>query len=110
MPSNNQSRARSRRSINTSGTEVHQDALSLINDSLNDIVQSLTEKAKQGDNNAAKQILDMAKDEFVRARSGANDPMMIRVQQIREAGSPKLEALWAQMYRNVPIEMETSLP
>lgn len=112
MPSNNQQRARIRRATRTEGTESHQDALGLINDSLVSIVQSLTEKAENGDTQAAKALFELSKEEFSRARSGANDPILIRIKEIRAAGSKMDEELWAKLYRNVEkptMELKSSL-
>ena len=97
MPSNNQQRARIRRATRTEGTETHQDALGYINDSLVEIVQSLTEKAKEGDTTAAKALFELSKEEFSRARSGANDPILIRIREIRAAGSKLEEELWEKL-------------
>jgi hypothetical protein len=112
MPSNNQQRARIRRATRTDGTEDHQNALGLINESLVDIVESLTEKAKTGDTQAAKALFELSKEEFSRARSGANDPILLRIKEIRAAGSQIDEQLWAKLYRNVEkpqMEIRSSL-
>lgn len=102
MPSNNQTRARVRRSANTEGTEAQQDALGLISDALPEIIESLANKAKNGDVNAGRALLALQQEEFSRARSGANDPMLLRLKEIREAGSPQLERIWATLYKNLP--------
>lgn len=109
MPSNNQQRARLRRSTSTAGTESQQDALAHISGNLNAIIETLTETAMNGDVQAAKALIALQQDEFSRARSGANDPLMIRLKEIREAGSPKLEALWNTLYKNNP-KVEISVP
>lgn len=112
MPSNNQQRARIRRATRTEGTESHQDALGLITDALTNIVQSLTEKAESGDVQAAKALFELSKEEFSRARSGANDPLLIRIKEIRAAGSGMEQELWGKLYRNVDkplMEMKSSL-
>ena len=109
MPSNNQQRARLRRSTSTAGTETQQDALAHISDNLGDIIATLTENAKAGDVQAAKALISLQQDEFTRARSGANDPLLIRLKEIREAGSPMLEALWGNLYKTQP-KVEISVP
>jgi hypothetical protein len=111
MPSNNQQRARIRRATRTEGTENHQDALGFINANLTEIVETLTDKAKTGDVQAAKALFELSKEEFSRARSGANDPLLVRIREIRAAGSTLDEELWAKLYRNVPqpvMEMSKS--
>lgn len=102
MPSNNQQRARSRRAISTAGTENQQDALAKISENLADIIDTLTTTAKGGDVQAAKALISLQQEEFSRARSGANDPLLIRLREIREAGSPHLQKLWGTLYRNIP--------
>jgi hypothetical protein len=102
MPANNQTRARLNRSISTEGTEAQQDALSYISDNLTSIVKSLTALAKRGDVQAAKALIALQQEEFIRAKSGANDPLLVRLQEIREAGSPKIRQLWGTLYKNTP--------
>lgn len=112
MPSNNQQRARIRRATRTEGTESHQDALGYINAALVHIVEALTEKAKAGDTQAASQLFKLSQEEFSRARSGANDPLLIRIKEIRAAGSGMEQELWGKLYRNVDkplMEMKSSL-
>lgn len=110
MASNNSPRARLRRSGRTEGTEAHQDALSHISENLGEIIDTLTEKAKAGDTQAAKALIDLSKDEFVRSRSGANDPLLVKIREIREAGSERQRQIWETLYRNVPLQMEIAAP
>lgn len=103
MPSNNQRRARAQRSVSTAGTENHQGALGLISTGLETMVQSLLDKANEGDVQAARVLLSLQSEEFSRSRSGANDPLMIRIKEIREAGSKMEEELWSVLYRKVEV-------
>lgn len=97
---NGRSRARMDRAVSTEGTELHQDALAMAAESLNDVITTLRDQAKKGDVQASKALLELASTEIGRARSGANDPLLLRILEIREAGSQIEYDLWEKLYRN----------
>jgi hypothetical protein len=74
----------------------------MISTALPEIIDALTNKAKNGDVNAGRALIALQQEEFSRARSGANDPLFIKLREIREAGSPKLQAIWGTLYKSVP--------
>lgn len=109
MPSNNQMRARARRSVSTEGTESHQTALGIASSALVEGMEVIAQRAREGDPDAMAMIIKLSGEEFSRARSGGNDPVLKEIKEIRAAGSPKLEALWGVLYKNVPrIEVDPS--
>lgn len=95
------------RATNLSGTELHQDVLGIAADSLERIVTKLVQEADAGNMDAIGQLIKLNQEEFSRARSGANDPVLIRVQELRAAGSQMSYEIWKKLYREgVPVMEE----
>lgn len=93
-------RARLDRAVSTDGTEIQSDVLLEASSGLLAAVKMLNTKAQNGDLNAIEALLKINADEFSRARSGANNPLLLRVIELREEGSQILEDTWKVLYRN----------
>lgn len=101
---NGRSRARMDRAVSTEGTQLQTDALAQAGQGLEAAIAKLVEKSALGDIQAIQALIALNSDEIGRARSGANDPLLLRILEIREAGSDIEYNLWEKLYRNgVPV-------
>lgn len=95
------------RAINLDGTELHQDVLGIAAEGLERAVRKLVQESDAGNLDAINQLMKLSQEEFARARSGANDPVLLRVKEIRDAGSQMNYDLWQKLYRNgIPVMEE----
>lgn len=88
------------RAVSVDGTEVQSDVLEEAASGLLNAVKKLNEQAQAGNLNAIEALLKINADEFSRARSGANNPLLLRILEIREEGSEILAETWKVLYRN----------
>ena len=100
MTNQRRGRARMDRAVSVDGTEVQSDVLEEAASGLLEAVRKLNEPAKSGNLNAIEALLKINADEFSRARSGANNPLLRRILEIREEGREILAETWQVLYRN----------
>lgn|SRR3990167_3226457 len=95
MPS--AARTRLERAVNVEGTEESADALHRARQVLPQIIDDLATQAEAGDSDARDKLLELMEGDLARSRSGVRDELLIKIEKIRNSGSPMLEALWTKL-------------
>lgn len=95
-PGTPRSRMRINRAIQVDSEAMEVGAVAQLSAAIPWVIAGLIEDART-DPDARKQVIELVGDDIARARSGQRDELLLKLAEVRKAGSPILETLWARL-------------